>query len=109
MTPKPHIITTSPENWCISATDAISTAVKSNINTKGECSLMLIGGNTAKHLYQRWADTSPWDQSKIKYLLGDERCVPSDHHESNYGIVRRTLFLTGIPDGCELIRMEGEM
>ena len=109
MSSRPQIIDASPENWCESATDAISSAVKSNINTMGECSLMLTGGNTAKHLYQHWADTSQWDQSKIKYLLGDERCVPPDHHESNYGMVRRTLFPTGIPDGCELIRMEGEM
>ena len=51
MPSRPQIITASPENWCESTTETIGTAVKSYIEAKGECSLMLIGVITAKQLY----------------------------------------------------------
>jgi len=109
MPPKPRIITSSLESWCKSATDAIGSAVRLNIKEKGECSLMLTGGNTAKQLYKHWASTTPWNHSKIKYYFGDERCVPPDNEGSNYGMVKQNLFPNGIPDGCTIIRIKGEM
>jgi len=109
MSQKPRIITTSLENWCDSATNAISSAVQSYIKTKGECSLMLTGGKTAKQLYQHWAVTKPWDNRNVRYYFGDERCVPPDHEDSNYGMVVMTLFSNGISKDCSLNRMEGEL
>jgi 6-phosphogluconolactonase len=70
---------------------------------------MLTGGNTAKQLYLYWTDANHWNHSKIKYYFGDERSVPPDHQESNYGMVRRTLFPNGIPKECKVIRIEGEL
>ena len=109
MTPKPHIITISPENWCISATDAISTAVKLNINTKGECSQILTGGYSAKQLYQHWAVSKPWNHRKIIYYFGDESCVPPDHQDGNYGMVKRPLFQKGSKKGYKVTRMLGDL
>jgi len=70
---------------------------------------MLTGGKTAKHLYQNWANITPWDHRKIKYYFGDERCVPPDHQESNYGMLKQTLFKADLPEDCSVIRMEGEL
>ena len=109
MSPTPRIITASPENWCDSATKVISSAVKSYIKTKGECSLMLTGGNTVKKLYHHWFVSQPWDHRKIRYYFGDERCVTPEHQESNFGMVRKTLFPEGIPDNGKVMRMEGEL
>jgi 6-phosphogluconolactonase len=71
--------------------------------------MMLTGGNTAKQLYQHWTVSKSWNHSKIIYYFGDERCVPPDHQDSNYGMVKRSLFPKGIPKGCKVIRMEGEL
>jgi 6-phosphogluconolactonase/glucosamine-6-phosphate isomerase/deaminase len=70
---------------------------------------MLTGVNTAKHLYQHWADTIPSDQNKIKYFFGDEQRAPPDHHESNFGMVMSTLFTLEKPENYTVIRMEGEL
>ena len=70
---------------------------------------MFTGGNTAKHLYQHWADTIPWDQNKIKYFFGVEQCAPPDHHEINFGKVMSTLFPLEKPENYTVIRMEGEL
>ena len=109
MPSRPQIITASAEIWCESTTETIGTTVKLHISAKGECSMMLTGGNTAKQLYQHWTVSKPWNHSKIIYYFGDERCVPPDHQDSNYGMVKRSLFPKGIPKGCKVIRMEGEL
>ena len=109
MPPEPNIITAYTEIWCEAVTEFIGSTVKMYIKAKGECFMMFTGGITAKQLFHHWAFTNPWDHNKIKYYFGDERCVPPDNHESNYGMVMSTLFLSGIPDGCAMRRMEDEL
>ena len=109
MSSRPNIISTTPEGGCDSTTNVISSAVKSYIKSRGECNLMLTGGNTAKQPYQHWAVTKPWDHRNVRYYFGDERCVPPDNEDSNYGMVVMTLFSNGISKDCALNRMEGEL
>lgn len=57
--------------------------------------LCLSGGSTPRRLYQLLAespyrDALPWD--RIHWFWGDERFVPWDHPDSNYGMVRAALF-----------------
>ena len=40
--------------------------------------------------------------------FGDERCVPPDHDESNYGMAMQTLFSHGVPIECSVFRMEAD-
>jgi 6-phosphogluconolactonase len=48
-----------------------------------------------------------WDN--IDFLWGDERCVPPDHPESNFGMARQTL-LSRIPvDESRIRRIPGEL
>ncbi len=54
----------------------------------------LAGGSTPKRLYELLAapprrDRVRWDQ--IELFFGDERSVPPDHPDSNYGMAKRAL------------------
>ncbi len=65
----------------------------------GELSVALSGGSTPKRLFEILADepyasTMPW--SKIHFFWGDERCVPPDHPDSNFGAANATL-LSRVP------------
>src|ERR1700751_1688976 len=56
--------------------------------------LCLSGGSTPRRLYQLLAegpyrDAMPWD--RIHWFWGDERFVPWDHPDSNYGMVHAAL------------------
>jgi 6-phosphogluconolactonase len=56
--------------------------------------LCLSGGSTPRRLYQLLAespyrDTLPWD--RVHWFWGDERFVPWDHPDSNYGMVHAAL------------------
>jgi len=58
-------------------------------------SLFLSGGSTARQCYQRLAQVGSagsgvsWDTVDI--YLGDERCVPVDHPDSNHRMIAETL------------------
>jgi 6-phosphogluconolactonase len=70
---------------------------------------MLTGGRSAECLYLAWSALPDFKKlGGVHFYFGDERIVPSTHLESNYGLVMRTLFNKGIPDGCSIVRMEVE-
>ncbi|MEO6776624.1 MAG: 6-phosphogluconolactonase [Kofleriaceae bacterium] len=75
----------------------------------------LSGGSTPKRLFdvlaQRGRGALPWE--RIELWWGDERCVPPDHPDSNYGMTKQHLIdplgLERDPAGLARIhRLEGE-
>src|SRR5260370_21952454 len=67
--------------------------------TPGRFSVALSGGSTPRRLYQLLAgapyrDAMPWD--RVHWFWGDDRFVPWDHPDSNYGMVR-TAMLAQVP------------
>lgn len=106
---KPDIVAcASPDDWAAMAADEIGLAVSAAISRRGVCNIMLTGGNTAERLYNYWAKTSALPMESMRFLFGDERCVPPDHADSNYALVMRTLLAKGEPPGCEIIRIAAE-
>jgi 6-phosphogluconolactonase len=81
------------------------------VQAHGRCSVALSGGSTPKALYALLATDEfrsqvPWQQ--LHLFWGDERCVPPDHGESNFRMVREAL-LSKISIPSENIhRMAGE-
>ncbi len=62
-------------------------------NGSMEYGVALSGGSTPnllfKHLTANYSDKMPWN--RLHLFWGDERCVPHDHEESNYGMARQLL------------------
>ncbi len=62
------------------------------------------GGSTPSLMFDLWAneykDVTPWE--RIRFYWVDERCVPADDCESNYGTMRR-LLLDAVPVASEAI------
>ena len=96
-------------DFFIKATEIINEKVSEAMREQGKCSIMLTGGRTAKSLYKTWAMQPPWEHTEITYYFGDERCVFPTHSESNFGMVISSLFPNGVPDGCNVERMRGEV
>lgn len=52
--------------------------------------ILLSGGGTARRLYQRLVGVGYlWEW--VEFYFGDERCVPKDHKDSNYGMAFKAL------------------
>ncbi len=73
--------------------------VRNAVARRGSCAFVLSGGSTPRGLYERLGE-EPYrlgvDWSKLHLFFGDERCVPPDHPESNYRMVKEAL-LSRIP------------
>ena len=70
---------------------------------------MLTGGSAAEQLYLALAVGHEFRKiNGLQILFGDERCVPPDHPESNFGLVMRTLLRDGLPPSWSLLRMNAE-
>jgi 6-phosphogluconolactonase len=63
---------------------------------------------SAEQLYLAWAALTFFQNFRDVRFFGDERYVPLGHPDSNYGLVMRTLFNRGVPDGYEIFRMEAD-
>lgn len=64
------------------------------ISEKGNANIALSGGNTPKLLFTILADEylNEIDWQKLNFYWVDERCVPADSIESNFGEAERILF-----------------
>ncbi len=65
-----------------------------SVAATGKFTVALSGGSTPKALYSLLAGQTcqplvPW--SRVYFFWSDERCVPPDHPESNYGMARVTM------------------
>ncbi|HES76735.1 MAG TPA: 6-phosphogluconolactonase [bacterium] len=82
----PALTTAVAQRWLTLAEQAIA--------ERGRFTVALSGGRTPRALYTllaspTWRERMPWAQTEL--YLGDERCVPADHHESNARMVHETL------------------
>ncbi|MBF0448342.1 MAG: 6-phosphogluconolactonase [Magnetococcales bacterium] len=73
---------------------AFRRAVEKKLSESGFFFVALSGGTTPRKLYEvlslpSMRDLIPW--KRIHIFLGDERCVESDHPESNFKMVREAL------------------
>ncbi|HEY6034187.1 MAG TPA: 6-phosphogluconolactonase [Kofleriaceae bacterium] len=70
----------------------------------------LSGGSTPKKLFdelvRRGRAALPWE--RIELWWGDERCVPPDHPDSNYGMTKQHLIDPLELDPAKIHRLEGE-
>jgi 6-phosphogluconolactonase len=87
-----------------------STAIDA-IGRRGRFVTALSGGSTPKRLFERLT-AAPYreaiDWRKVYLLWGDERCVPPDHSESNYGMARKSLLAPLGIASANIVRMEAE-
>jgi 6-phosphogluconolactonase len=81
------------------------------VKLRGVARIAISGGSTPKNAFTlvaaEYAGKVPWD--KLQLFWVDERCVPPDHPESNYGMTRAAM-LSKVPLPAENVhRMEGEL
>ena len=88
--------------------DRTAAALRAALAAEPRATLCLTGGSTPVPAYQRLSQAEGLDWDRVHVFWGDERSVPPDHAESNYGMARRTLLRpAGVPES-NVHRMPGE-
>ena len=112
MCPPPELhVHATPEEAFESVAQLVCSLSAGSIAARGRFTVALGGGSTPAALYRLLA-SSPLaddvDWSRWHVFWGDERCVPPDHPDSNFGMARRTL-LDHVPiPPSQVYRMVGE-
>ena len=73
-----------------SGAERIANLVTQSIEQRGRALLCLTGGRTPRKMYERLA-TVPLDWPRVHLFWSDERHVPSDHPDSNFGMAHQAL------------------
>jgi 6-phosphogluconolactonase len=103
-----------PDVLTHTAAERLTTLIASAITERGAAFVSLTGGSTPRPVYEALADDArPWrseiDWARVHLYWGDERCVPPDHPDSNFGMANRALIRhVPVPPG-QIHRMRGEI
>jgi 6-phosphogluconolactonase len=116
--PKPILVTyevfPDAAGMALAAATRFAHRVEEAVARRGIARMAISGGSTPQAMFKLLADpaqpfvaTIPWD--KLQLFWVDERCVPPDHPDSNYGVCRN-LLLSKVPiTEANIFRMEGEL
>ena len=96
------------------AAERLTRLIQVAIAGRGNAILCLTGGRTPRRLYTHlsdpargWRDNIDW--SRVHLCWSDERHVPADHPDSNYGMTKAAL-LDRVPiPSAQVHRMRGEI
>ena len=93
------------------AADIVGRACARAVRARGVFTLALSGGSTPLHLFRRLSESERMntglDWQRVRVFWVDERCVPPEHADSNFGLAWRELF-ADLPHRPDLFRMRGE-
>lgn len=108
----PIFIFPDAEQTAVAAATAWIDLAKKTIAERGSFHVALSGGSTPKRLYQLIAsakdgDTLNWQ--RIHIYFGDERCVPPDHPDSNFGMASEALLSHVNCPSANVHRVAGEL
>ena len=108
------LLNVHPDDAALAAAAAgrITSLVRRAIATQGSAMVCLTGGSTPKRLYgllasREWRDRIDWP--RVHLFWGDERHVPPDHADSNYGMARGALLVHVPVRDSQVHRMRGEI
>jgi 6-phosphogluconolactonase len=92
-------------------TASIQELLKRTLAENRAATLMMTGGRGAECLYRKWHETAFFqrDARSSNLFLTDERCVPSDHSDSNYRLIKQVLFAGQPPRTVTLHPMKGDV
>ncbi|MEZ4361307.1 MAG: 6-phosphogluconolactonase [Kofleriaceae bacterium] len=92
------------------AAEEVLAILRAAVRARGQAAVALAGGSTPRRLFEELAArgprAAPW--SKVQLWWGDERAVPPEHADSNYGMARRALIDPLGLDDAQVHRMHGE-
>lgn len=96
------------------AAERLTRLIEVTIAGRGNALVCLTGGSTPRRLYTCLADSArPWrnliDWSRVHLFWSDERHVPPDHPDSNYGMAKAALIDRVPVPSAQVHRMRGEI
>lgn len=102
------------EALAAAAAERLTSRIEASMAVGQAARVCLSGGHTPRRLYELLADSSqPWrariDWTRVHVFWSDERQVPPDHPESNFGMAHRALLAHVPVPSAHVHRIRGEL
>jgi 6-phosphogluconolactonase len=109
-----RITVVSPDAIGEASAERVTTLIEQAIAARDIAFVALTGGTTPRATYEALADPSrPWLQRinwpRVHLYWGDERHVPPDHPDSNFGLADRALVRHVPIPAAQVHRIQGEL
>lgn len=109
-----RIVVVPAEALADRAAQRLTELIEHSIAVRGSAVVSLTGGTTPRATYEALADPArPWrrriDWSVVHLFWSDERHVPPDHSESNFGMANRALVARVPIPAANVHRIPGEL
>jgi len=94
------------------ATERIASILAAKLQEKERATLVLTGGNTPRPAYELLSKppfSERVDWNRVHFFRGDERCVPPDSPESNFGMAWSALISKVNAPPAHIHRIAGEL
>lgn len=110
MTMVPRIVhALEAAQFATATADVLQPLIRDAIESDGECRIVLAGGRTPAAVYDVLSTRADIDWACVQVFIGDERCVPPDHADSNFAMIERTLLSRVAIPTAQVHRMRGEI
>jgi 6-phosphogluconolactonase len=109
------VVRTADEDTLAEAVaERLTLLIADAIATRGSATVSLTGGSTPRRLYTLLGDGNhPWrtriEWPRLHLFWGDERHVPPEHPDSNFGMANEALLRHVPVPAAQIHRMRGEM
>lgn len=107
-----YLVYDTPQRLAHAAAEVFAKYAADGVAARGVARIAISGGSTPKRMLALLAEEpfrSQISWERLRFYWVDERCVPSDHADSNYRMTREQL-LSKVPLAEEnVFRMEGEL
>lgn len=105
-------IETDAATLAAAAAKRLAMLLRDACHRHGTAHLCLTGGQTPRDTYVRLARAAPKDTvdwNRVHLFWGDERLVPPDHEDSNFGMADAALILPAAIPSRNIHRIHGEL
>ena len=98
-----------PALFAAAAADLMRSLLCDAIESDGACRIVLAGGRTPTAVYEVLRTFTDIDWTRVHVFVGDERCVPPEHADSNVAMIARTLLSRVAIPAAQVHRLRGEI
>lgn len=105
-------IESDAETLAAAAARRLGVLLRDACHRHGTAHICLTGGQTPRETYNRLARAAPKDTvdwNRVHLFWGDERLVPPDHEDSNFGMADAALILPAAIPARNIHRIHGEL
>lgn len=103
-----HMLAFPPASYADEVARILAGVIRESVAVRGRCRVVLAGGRTPAAVYRALSmqPAMPWAQ--VEAYVGDERCVPPAHADSNWRMIDETLLSAVSIPAAHRHRMRGE-